>query len=915
MKRKITSSINHTSILPEWAVVSVIGHGLLEFDGIWLGANPALCHFLRVSGELLAGSPLENWLHEDSRAVCAKALDELFKGKTSSVHVELKFLRTDETPVFAEVFFTRANPLDVESVLLVQIIDITERLRAKEELRLSNARMRLATTAASMGIWERDVREKESLWDEGMLKIYGITRMPSNVRWENLVHPEDLAAAMESKARAVAEGRDTCLQEFRIVRPDGGIRHIRSLSAITRDEHGEVFRFTGIDYDITQQKTTEEQLRRNEARLRRILDNMPLPVAIFPADHPVEEQGYVLINRKYTDFFGYTAEEIPNIMEWAKRAYPDEAYRASLFGWWEKATRRAREADGVLDATECRVTTKSGSVRDIFLTSAIIDDIVVVAMQDITKRKLSEQTLQKTNARMRLAAEAADVGFWEFDAVTGVEEHDEQIRKIYGVPPGEVKKLWREYVHPDDLPTQMEEVKEAFAGRKERCDLEFRIIRPDGEVRTVKSLSIVTRDAKGHTLKLTGIDKDITERKRAAAELESARLTLEKVAYELTENMPAGTFAMKSGLGITPCFTFLSRRMLEICGIDREAVLADKEMAFRAVHPEDRPGIIAQTAEVFATLEPFRWEGRIIVDGALKWVTVESNPRESSDGAMIWEGVLTDITARKSAEQALAEALKSEQRLRDMAERATKAKSRFLASISHEIRTPLSTLVALSRSMLKESEKHELSATFGEHLQSVRAGGQYLNLILTNLLDISAIESGYTPLRPEFFYLGDWVEDVSSILAPLAATHGVRLEWKLPEDDNVRFTTDPVRLTQILLNLAHNAVKFSDRPEGVVTISIGESPSGLELVVADEGPGIEPSRLESLFEEYSQSEVGSPAFDRGIGLGLAIVRENTRLLGGVMQVEPVEPRGLRFKITLPALTNVPADADPTPCAH
>lgn len=245
-----------------------------------------------------------------------------------------------------------------------------------------------------------------------------------------------------------------------------------------------------------------------------------------------------------------------------------------------------------------------------------------------------------------------------------------------------------------------------------------------------------------------------------------------------------------------------------------------------------------------------------------------------------------------------------------LAERAAKSKTAFLASVSHEIRTPLAALVNLSQSLLMEGEKHSLPEEFTELLESVRAGGQYLNLILTNLLDVSAMESGHAPVRPETFYLRDWVEDISAIIDPIAHSRSAEIVWSLPEDDNLRFTTDPVRLTQILLNLAHNAVKFSIKPMSRVIISISQNEAGLSLSVSDEGPGIPPSRIETLFREYGQIDEAPSRPNRGVGLGLAIVRQNTDILGGTLVTRPVEPTGICFEVALPDLRKTNTAKDP-----
>jgi two-component system cell cycle sensor histidine kinase PleC len=188
---------------------------------------------------------------------------------------------------------------------------------------------------------------------------------------------------------------------------------------------------------------------------------------------------------------------------------------------------------------------------------------------------------------------------------------------------------------------------------------------------------------------------------------------------------------------------------------------------------------------------------------------------------------------------------------------------------------------------------------FLEHLESARAGGQYLNFMLANILDLSAIETGRSEIRPVEFYVADWAEDVSFILSPIAKSHGVRLEWNLPEDANTLFHSDQFRLTQIALNLGHNAVKFSTGSNALVLIGVSVDGAGMFLSVADNGPGIDPERLPGLFGEFAQGASAPRPGERGIGLGLAIVKENAVMLGGSVSARSNVPKGVVFEVRLP----------------
>lgn len=379
--------------------------------------------------------------------------------------------------------------------------------------------------------------------------------------------------------------------------------------------------------------------------------------------------------------------------------------------------------------------------------------------------------------------------------------------------------------------------------------------------------------------------------RQRAGEVEKQQRAAEQQAHELIGNIAAGTYEVsleKNAQGaVGPQFHFVSPQFLEMFGLEREALLADPTIIASRIHPDDAARLHAANAKAYETGEAFRWEGRVMVGDKVRSFVAVSTPRRNLDGLTVWSGVVTDVTDRVEAEQKLADALQ--------------AKGQFLAKMSHEIRTPLSALVSLAQAMWMRGEEQELDPKFNQFLNRVRSGGQYLNLLLRNVLNISAAESGRVPVKASEFYLADWVTEIRNILDPIAEYHRSRIEWTMPSDDEARFRTDQMRLTQIALNLGENALKFSAGQESPVRIAVDKSGDRLRLVVEDHGPGIPPEKTKAVFEEFSQAGTEVSPLDEGVGLGLAVVRINADLLGGTVRVQTVEPHGTRFLVEIPEM--------------
>lgn len=233
---------------------------------------------------------------------------------------------------------------------------------------------------------------------------------------------------------------------------------------------------------------------------------------------------------------------------------------------------------------------------------------------------------------------------------------------------------------------------------------------------------------------------------------------------------------------------------------------------------------------------------------------------------------------------------------KEAAERANRYKEMFLANISHEIRTPLSALISLSQAMCLQAGRQELPAEFVRMLEQIRSGGRHLNLMLTNLLDASSASAGARSLRLEKLDLAEWSGLVRDVLDPIAVSKHLDLHWDDTALADRHLRTDPMRLSQILINLVHNAIKFGKTGRVEVAFEISEDLFAFE--VRDEGPGL-PAPAEDLYEAFEQSLAVESDPTHGVGLGLYLVHANVELLGGHISAQSPDEGGTVFRIELP----------------
>ncbi len=250
------------------------------------------------------------------------------------------------------------------------------------------------------------------------------------------------------------------------------------------------------------------------------------------------------------------------------------------------------------------------------------------------------------------------------------------------------------------------------------------------------------------------------------------------------------------------------------------------------------------------------------------------------------ENALSNMVALRTQELKIAHEREHEARVQ--AEEANKVKSSFLSTMSHEIRTPLNAVIGTAHLLLEDSPRPEQE----DSLQLLNFSAKNLLTLINDILDFSKMEAGKLELEEIPFNMKALVRDVVRTLAVKADESGISIHWEYPSSLPVWYLGDQTRLSQILINLIGNAIKFT--PKGEVRVRVSSHEPGLKVEVIDTGIGIPADRQKAVFEEFSQSSSATTRNFGGTGLGLAITGKLLSMMGSEIHLESEESVGSNF---------------------
>jgi PAS domain S-box-containing protein len=751
---------------------------------------------------------------------------------------------------------------------------IAERKQAEETLRESTERLRLAIHVAQIGTWDWDANTGQvSSGGVPMFPLFGHDLQTYQGFFER-IHPDDRENVGQAMAFSVVEDKPYNV-EFRVVNPeDGSIRWIAAGGQMFRDEQDKALRMIGVAQDITERKQAEEKLEQERALLRTLIENLPDFIYVRDRDNR-----FLLGNAAVAHVMGTTTEAIVG-----KRDF--DFYPHHLAAEYHADDLRVMQTgEPIINKEEINIDL-AGVTRYVLTSKVPLRDkrgdiIGIIGIgRDITERKRMEMALLESRMRLDDILSSMQDIVWSYSAETPQTLYMSQgAERVFGRPLYEFfedPNLWKACVHPEDLlPTQ--HFQETLLTRG-FIEMEYRILRPDGEVRWLLDRGQVIRDASGKAIRLDGIATDITERKQAEERLAEERNLLRTLIDHLPHYIyikdTAGRFVLDNiadarSMGAQSPEEVIGKTNFDLCPPD----LAEK------YHRDDM--VVIQSGQ------PLLYHEETATNDKCERIPILTSkfPLRDSHGQVIGLiGISMDLTERKRAEQQAIELGTERARVKMLAD--------FVRDASHDFRTPLSTIntsVYLLRKLTDRPEQLQRINTIEQQAAQVAR-------LVEGLLTMTRLDSEATyNFRP--LDVNRLVHDIQVRMSPLAANSQIELALDLA-DSLPPIPADPVELGTALMKLVENAVQYT--PAGNTVVLRTRQVNGCALIeVCDPGIGIHPDDLPRIFERFYRVDKARSAQTGGVGLGLPIAQKVVEAHRGQIEVESAPGEGSTFRITLP----------------
>ncbi|CAN5894074.1 hypothetical protein BH11BAC4_BH11BAC4_19380 [soil metagenome] len=748
------------------------------------------------------------------------------------------------------------------SGIMVVVTEVTDMSLAHRKSIDTEEKLKIILGASELGTWEWILKTDTVLYSKRYLDIFGYDDDSIILQHEEIlrhIHPADIAQRQESLREAFKTGNLS--YTARIIWNDKTIHWIEVVGKMFYDETNKPVKMLGTIRDVTAQKTYNQRLEESELRFRTVADMAPVFIWMAGTDMLCN-----FFNKAWLHFRGRSIEaEYGN--GWAEGVHADDLQRCMdiYISSFEKREAfymeyRLQRHDG-----EFRWISDNGVPR--FTKDGLFEGYIGACM-DIHERIIFEQKLKDSESRLRIAAMSSELGTWEYDPATETMSWDSASKQLFGSAEdtaGSLELFWSK-VHPEDRDAIMQKMLRALdPAIADNYDAEYRVqLNESGEQRWLHAKGKAFFDEKNNPYLFSGTVLDITEKRIALDELKANEERFRFLANAMPQFVWTGTADGN--------LNYFNAAVYSYSGLTPEQIAKDGWL--QIVHPEDSGENIKQWMHSIQTGNPFLFEHRFKRhDGQYRWQLSRAVPQKDELGRIqMWVGTSTDIDEIKKHEE---------------------QKNDFIKMANHELKTPVTTIKGYVQLLLK-THGNKTDETLTNALATIDRQVKKLTSLVSDLLDITKIETGKLPLNTEVFSLnsliGETIKDMQ------ASTQSHKLEFKQLADAMV--FADKDRISQVLLNLFTNAFKYSPKADRVV-VEVNKEDDMIVVSVQDFGIGIAIEDQNMIFDRFYRVSGKDEKTYPGFGIGLFIVKEIILRHNGRLRVKSEKNKGATFYFSLP----------------
>ena len=516
------------------------------------------------------------------------------------------------------------------------------------------------------------------------------------------------------------------------------------------------------------------------------------------------------------------------------------------------------------------------------------------------------RALRESEEKYRTILESIEDGYFELDIAGNFTFFNDSLCRLLGYPKDELMGMnYQTYMDQETTKNVYQVFNRVYTSGVPESGFDWTVTRKNGAKMNLESSVSLMVDAEGQPIGFRGIARDISERYRAA---ETLRENEEKYRTLFEESRDAIYICDPTGEMLDA-----NQAMLDLFGYTRSEMMAmnvwdtnmNRDELARFVASADGEGSVRD----FETMARKK-------NGEPMNCVITATCRRTDDGRiLVYQGIARDITKQKQAEAdlrkyqehlkelveertaELAEATLEAHQAREAADEANEAKSSFLANMSHELRTPMNAVLGMTHLALQT----EVTPKQEDYLSKIQSSAHSLLGIINDILDFSKIEAGKLDMETVDFSLDDVLENMSNLIMVKAQEKkDLEVLFDIDPEAPRRLVGDPLRLGQVLINLANNAVKFTASGEIVISVLVlsrDEDRVTLEFRVKDTGVGLTREQIGRLFQAFTQADTSTTRKFGGTGLGLTISKRLVNMMQGEIRVESEPGEGSAFIFT------------------